>query len=71
MASQRCGATCSRGPAGAPRAARASSRALQNHQASHRVTMSSSGTRLTDEFRYLLDMIILVVISAGGWFRHC
>jgi hypothetical protein len=30
--------------------------------------MSSSTTRLTDEFRYLLDMIILVV-SAGGRFR--
>jgi hypothetical protein len=31
-------------------------------------TLLSSGTRLTDEFRYLLDMIILVVL-AGGWFR--
>src|SRR5829696_1038138 len=30
--------------------------------------VSSSGTRLTNELRYVLDMIILVV-SAGGWFR--
>lgn len=30
--------------------------------------MSSSGTRLTNEFRYVLYMIILVV-WAGGWFR--
>jgi predicted secreted protein len=30
--------------------------------------VSSSGTRLTNEFRYVLDMIILAV-WAGGWFR--
>ena len=29
--------------------------------------MSSSGTRLTNEFRYLLDMINIVVWV--GWFR--
>jgi hypothetical protein len=33
--------------------------------------VSSSGTRLTNEFRYLLDMIILVV--SAGWVvpRRC
>src|SRR4051812_34464753 len=29
--------------------------------------MSSSGTRLTNEFRYLVDMIIFAL--GGGWFR--
>jgi hypothetical protein len=33
--------------------------------------LSSSGTRLTKEFRYLLDMIILVVSAGGVVPRRC
>ena len=38
-----------------------------NRTAQHQWRLSSSGTRLTNEFRYLLDMINIVVWV--GWFR--